>query len=343
MAGRFRVVITANRYRDELDHERGILAERFQGLDVDLSAVAARTEEDLITVGGEADAILLSTLEAVTANLLDHLPRCKVVGRYGVGLDNVDLDAAAERGVVVTHVPSYCTNEVADHAFSMIMALNRRLLELDRDLRRGAWIASHSGTRSILRGTVLPLREATLGIVGFGRIGQAVAERAKPFGLRLVVHDPFIDDDTVQNAGGQSVSLDQLLSESDIVTIHCPLTPNTRDLMGAEQFAQMKPTAFLVNTARGPIVDLDAATEALSSERIAGAGLDVTFPEPLPASSALYSLPNVILTPHSAYYSERSIDVVRDETFASTMMVLQGRRPPTVANPAVLERVSLVE
>lgn len=343
MAAPFNVVITANRYRDELDHERGLLAERFPGLDVNLSAVAARSESDLIQAGAEADAILLSTLEAVTPNLLDNLPRCKVIGRYGVGLDNVDLDAAAERGVVVTHYPSYCTNEVADHAFSMIMALNRRLVELDRDLRRGAWIASQSGTRSILRGKVLPLREATLGIIGFGRIGQAVAERAKPFGLSVLVHDPFVDEEAARQAGVEAVSLDDLLSQSDLVTIHCPLTPDTRGLMGPEQFAKMKPTAFLVNTARGPIVDLDAAIEALASDQIAGAGLDVTYPEPLPASSALYTLPNVILTPHSAYYSERSIDVVRDETFASTMMVLQGRRPPTVANPGVLERVSLTE
>ncbi len=343
MAERFNVVITANRYRDELDHERGLLAERFPGLDIDLSAVAARTETDLIEAGAGADAILLSTLEAVTVNLLDHLPQCKVIGRYGVGLDNVDLDAAAERGVVVTHVPSYCTNEVADHAFSMILALNRRIVELDRDLRRGAWIASHSGTRTILRGKVLPLRESTLGIIGFGRIGRAVAERAKPFGLRLVAHDPFSDESTVRQAGVEPLGLDDLLSQADIVTIHCPLTPDTRGLMGPDQFARMKPTAFLVNTARGPIVDLGAAIEALSSGRIAGAGLDVTYPEPLPASSALYTLPNVILTPHSAYYSERSIDVVRDETFASTMMVLQGRKPPTVANPGVLELVSLAE
>ena len=343
MAERFNVVITANRYRDELDHERGLLADRFPDLDVDLAAVAARTEGDLIEAGQDADAILLSTLEAVTANLLDHLPRCKVIGRYGVGLDNVDLDAAAERGVVVTHYPSYCTNEVADHAFSMILALNRRIVELDRDLRRGAWLASQSGTRNILRGKVLPLREATLGIVGFGRIGQAVAARAKLFGLSLLIHDPFVVEEMVHNAGGRAVALDDLLDQSDIVTIHCPLTPDTRGLMSADQFARMKPTAFLVNTARGPIVDLDAAIAALSAGRIAGAGLDVTYPEPLPAASALYTLPNVILTPHSAYYSERSIDVVRDETFASTMMVLQGRRPPTVANPGVLERVSLTE
>lgn len=341
MAGCFNVVITANRYRDEMDHERAILADRFPGLEVNLTGTAARTEQDLIEAGAEADAILLSTLEAVSANLLDHLPRCKAIGRYGVGLDNVDLDAATERGVVVTHFPSYCTNEVADHALSMILALNRRIVELDRDLRRGAWIASHSGTRNILRGAVLPLRESNLGIVGFGRIGRAVAERARPFGLTLLVHDPYVDAELIRGAGAEPVSMDDLLSRSDIVTLHCPLTPETRDLIGAEQFERMKPSAFLINTARGPIVDLDSAIDALANGKISGAGLDVTYPEPLPASSPLYTLPNVILTPHSAYYSERSIDVVRDETFASTIMVLQGRRPPTVANPEVLERVSL--
>jgi D-3-phosphoglycerate dehydrogenase len=340
---RFNVLITANRYRDQMDHERAILADRFPDLDVNLIGTAARTEQDLMEAAAEADAILLSTLETVSANLLDHLPRCKVIGRYGVGLDNVDLEAAAERGIVVTHFPSYCTNEVADHALSMILALNRRIVELDRDLRRGAWIARHSATRNILKGKVLPLRESGLGIVGFGRIGQAVAERARPFGMTLLVHDPYADPELIRGAGGEPLSLDDLMSQADIVTLHCPLTPETRGLIGTEQFDRMKQTAFLVNTARGPIVDLDAAIDALSNGKISGAGLDVTYPEPLPASSPLYALPNVILTPHSAYYSERSIDVVRDETFASTMMVLQGRRPPTIANPSVLERISLSE
>jgi D-3-phosphoglycerate dehydrogenase len=214
-------------------------------------------------------------------------------------------------------------------------------VQFDRDLREGAWATHEHHMDRILRGPVPPLRELTVGIVGIGRIGSAVAARLAPFGVKLIAFDPYLDADTIRDNGAEPVSLEELLQASDIVTLHCPLTPETQGMLDAAALATMKPTAMLVNTARGPIVDLDALGVALENQRLGGAALDVVYPEPLPLDSPLYSLPNVILTPHAAYYSERSVQVIRTETLMAAVDVLQGRQPKVVANPAVLPRVSL--
>ena len=339
----FTVIVTSDRYGNEtwgLELEQALVAE-VTDINVRLVSRASVSEDDLIRAAQDADALLVSTREVVSRRVLENIPRVKVISRYGVGLDNVDLDAAADAGIVVTHYPGYCTSEVADHAMAMIMALNRRIVEQDRALREGAWVEHGPATRRILRGPVQPLREQTLGLVGFGRIGQAVAARAKPFNLTILAADPYIDPDVMVAAGVEPVSLEDLLRRSDIVTIHAPLTPETRGLINAETLALMKPSAVLVNTARGPIIDLPALAEALEEGKLAGAALDVVDPEPLPADAPFYRMPNVILTPHSAYYSERSVEVVRRETLLEALQVLRGKRPRTVANPAVLEKVTL--
>ncbi|MBA3450495.1 MAG: C-terminal binding protein [Chloroflexia bacterium] len=339
----FTVIVTSNRYGNEtrgLELEQELVA-AVDDLDLRLFSRPGATEDELIAAAQDADAMLVSTREAVTRRVLENIPRVKVIARYGVGLDNVDLDAAAEAGIVVTHYPGYCTSEVADHALAMILALNRRIVEQDRALREGAWVEHGPATRRILRGPIQPLREQTLGIVGFGRIGQAVAARAKPFNLTIVATDPYTDPEVMVAAGVEPVSLQELLRRADIVTVHTPLTPETRGLIDAGALALMKPAAVLVNTARGPIIDLPALAQALAEGRIAGAALDVVDPEPLPAVSPFYRMPNVILTPHSAYYSERSVDVVRRETLLEALQVLRGKRPHTVANPAVLDKVAL--
>ena len=328
MARTFNVIVTSDRYGNEthgLELEQE-LAGSVTDMTVNLLGRASTSEDELIRVGADADAMLVSTREAITRRVLENIPRVKVISRYGVGLDNVDLDAAADAGIVVTHYPGYCTAEVADHALAMILALNRRIVEQDRALREGAWVEHGPSTRRILRGPIQPLREQTLGIVGFGRIGQAVAARARPFGVTLLAADPYQEPEVIRAAGA---------------TIHTPLTPQTRGMIDAAALALMKPSAVLINTARGPIINLPALSEALQQGVIAGAALDVVDPEPLPADSPFYGLPNVILTPHSAYYSERSVDVVRRETLLEALQVLRGKRPRTVANPAVLEKVTL--
>ena len=335
---RFTVVSTSGRY--DFEFEREMLA-KADDLAIELRSAVCTDEDDIIAAGQEADAMLASTREAFTRRVIENLPRCKVIARYGVGLDNVDLEAATDCDIVVTHFPGYCTAEVADHAFAFLLALNRRIVEVDRDLRRGAWSAHGPMTRQILRGPVPPLREQTLGIIGFGRIGKTVARRAAPFDLTILASDPYLDPGEITALGVEPVTLDELLARSDYVSIHCPLTPDTRGLIDAAAIARMKPGAVLINTARGPIVDLDAATAALQSGELAGAALDVFTPEPLPADSPLYELPNVILTPHAAYYSERSVEIVRRETLSGALAVLRNERPRVVANPAVLERVRL--
>jgi D-3-phosphoglycerate dehydrogenase len=343
MARTFNVIVTSDRYGNEthgLELEQE-LAGSVTDMTVNLLGRASTSEDELIRVGADADAMLVSTREAITRRVLENIPRVKVISRYGVGLDNVDLDAAADAGIVVTHYPGYCTAEVADHALAMILALNRRIVEQDRALREGAWVEHGPSTRRILRGPIQPLREQTLGIVGFGRIGQAVAARARPFGVTLLAADPYQEPEVIRAAGAEPVTLEELLRRADIVTIHTPLTPQTRGMIDAAALALMKPSAVLINTARGPIINLPALSEALQQGVIAGAALDVVDPEPLPADSPFYGLPNVILTPHSAYYSERSVDVVRRETLLEALQVLRGKRPRTVANPAVLEKVTL--
>lgn len=343
MARKVKVVVTSDRYGSEttgLELERELVHE-FPELDIELVGAPSESEEQLIEVGRDADALLVSTREAVTRHVLENIPNVKVISRYGVGLDNVDLDAAAEVGIVVTHYPGYCTSEVADHAMALLLALNRRIVELDRDLHDGAWVRYGSATGGILRGPIPPLRQSTLGIVGFGRIGQAVADRARGFGLRLLAADPYVAPDVVEANGATLLPLDELLPQADYITLHTPLTPETRGLINAERLARMKPDAAIINTARGPIIDLDALVKHLVANPQARAALDVVYPEPFPTDHPLYRLPNVIHTPHAAYYSEQSVITVRRETFAEAMAVLMGKQPRTIANPAVLERVSL--
>jgi D-3-phosphoglycerate dehydrogenase len=335
---KFTVAFTSDRYA--LDWESEAIAS-VTDLELEVLTRKCATEDEIVDLAQDADALVVSTRHPITRSVLQRLGRTRVVGSYGVGLDHIDLPAAAELGVVITHYPQYCTNEVADHAMSLILALNRRIHELDQDLRQGAWNRQMARTQQILRGPVAPLREQTLGIVGLGRIGTKVAERARPFGLTVIAADPYLDAQTTVSRGAELVTLDELLQRADIVSLHCYLSPQTEGIIDARALGLMKPTAFLVNTARGPLVDLDAVVDALQRCVIAGAALDVVYPEPLPDDSPLYQLPNVILTPHSAYYSERSIELVRSETLHDTINVLRGMQPRTVANPDVLARVSL--
>lgn len=332
----FVIATLSDRY--DLSWEREVIAQS-EDLDAELRQVSPHNFDPPLDEIRDADALLITSRNNITRELIAQMPNLKVISKYAVGLDHIDLDAATEHGVVVTHFPDYCTNEVADHAMALILAANRRIVQLDRDLRAGAWLELAHRTDAILRGPVSALRDLALGLIGFGRIGRAVARRAAPFGLKIIAADPYVAPETVE--GVELVSLNELLDRSNLVSIHAPLTSETRGMLGDAEFGRLKPDAFVINTARGPIIDMAAAANFAMDNPQGGLALDVVDPEPLPLDSPLFNLPNVILTPHAAYYSLKSVEILREESLLAALEVLRGRRPRVVANPAVLDRLEL--
>jgi D-3-phosphoglycerate dehydrogenase / 2-oxoglutarate reductase len=308
------------------DAERDVLA----AAGADLVLAPSGDPVELARLAADADAIL-TCFAKVTAEVLDAAPRCRTVARYGVGVDNIDVAHATSLGMVVSNVPVYCVDEVADSALLGILALARRLLPLTRDVAAGRWGGDVPGTGTRLRGKVL-------GLVGLGVIGSALAARAQVIGLDVIAYDL-----SGRPVPGVRVvdSLDELLAEADAVSLHVPLTERTHHLIGAEQLAAMKPSAWLVNTARGPLVDTEALLAALDGGEIAGAALDVTDPEPLPADHPLRTRDDIVLTPHTAFSSDGSLVELATRAATNVVDVLQGRVPATVVNPDVLDSSAL--
>jgi glyoxylate reductase len=268
------------------------------------------------------DGLLSLLTDPVDAGLIAAAPRLRAISNYAVGVDNVDLEAAGARGIQVGNTPDVLTDSTADLALALMLAAGRRLAEGDALVRRGDW---RTWEPQLLLGR--DLHGATVGIVGFGRIGKAVARRLEGFGC-TVLH--------TSRRGGSP--LGELLARSDFVTLHCPLTEETRGLIGAEALARMRPTALLVNTARGPIVDSDALLEALRAGAIAGAALDVTDPEPLPREHPLLAAPNLLVLPHVASATHATRERMADMAVDNLMAALAGERMPHCANPEVYGR-----
>ena len=281
---------------------------------------ACRTEEETIELCRDADGVICQ-YAPLTRRVIASLPRLRVIARYGVGVDTIDVDAATEHGVWVCNVQGYCATEVAEHATALVLALHRRLFPLDRDVHAGGWNAV-----GVMGGT-LRLSELTLGLLGVGAIGRAVATRARALGLGVVAFDPFLGEDAAGEAGIRLVDLADLFARADFLSLHCPLNRETQKIVGAAWLERMKPTAFLINTARGGLVDHDALIAALIAGRLAGAALDVHEPEPLAPDSPLRAMRNVILTPHAAYYSDRSLADLQTLTARNVVKVLLGQRP----------------
>ena len=248
----------------DLEPERAI----FDPLGIELVEAPDGSEETLTELARDADGIL-TCFALVTPKVLSQAPRMKVVARYGVGVDNIAVDAATDLGIAVTYVPDYCVDEVSDHVMAMLLAFNRRVIVFDQSVRNDGWGSLE------LNLPMTRLRGLTFGVVGYGRIGRAAARKAMAFGMRILVADPFVDDASVAAEGCQLVDLDTLLAESDFITLHAPLTEQTRGMIGAPQFERMKESAFLINCARGPLIDEPALIDALSAGSLAGAGLDV--------------------------------------------------------------------
>jgi D-3-phosphoglycerate dehydrogenase / 2-oxoglutarate reductase len=283
------------------------------------------TEEDLIAHGREAAAILTLD-EPLTARVIASLECCRVISRFGIGVDKVDLDAATAAGIVVTNVPDYCVDEASDHALALLLAVERRIPALDAAVRQGRW------DTAAVAGRVRRLRGRRAGVVGFGRLGARFARKAAALGLEVCVHDPYVADAEIESAGAQPLPLDELLASSDIVSLHVPLTADTLHLLDRRRIFSMREGAVLVNTSRGGLVDEEALVEALEEGRLGGAGLDVFEREPPGPDHPLLALPNVVVTSHSSHYSLESGAEMRDRAFRNVADVLAGRPPATPVN-----------
>lgn len=307
----------------------------FQGLAIERDVLAGIA--DVHDAGGElddessvddqlvdADAVLNLRYD-IDRPVIERMADCRIIARYGIGVDNIDLEAASEREIYVTNVPDYCQEEVATHALTLLLSLYRGVTQYDESVAEGEW------DRDIAT-PIHRLSTQTLGVVGFGAIGREVADRADTLGFDVVTSDPFIDEVTAANHGAELLEFEALLERSDAVTIHSPLTPDTRGMFNADAFARMNESAVLVNVARGPIVDGSALLSALKDEEIAGAGLDV-FPDEPPASDdPLRTHERVVATPHVAWYSEEANSERRRKAAENVRAALGGTRPENVVN-----------
>jgi D-3-phosphoglycerate dehydrogenase len=274
--------------------------------------------DDILAVARDADAVLV-TYAKLPGELLRQLKKCKAIGRFGLGVDNIDLPAAKELGIAVNYVPDYCLREVSDHAMALLLTLARKITFSNALVQSGRWEVP----------PIVPLRRLEgriLGLVGFGNIPRALAPKAQAFGLKVLAHDPYVAKSLLAAAGVEGVSFDELLARSDFISVHAPLLPATRGVMNAAAFAKMKKGAFLINTARGPLVDEAALVAALDSGQLGGAGIDVVTTEPLAKDSPLIGRDNVILTPHTGFYSVEALDELQTKCASDVARVLSGEK-----------------
>lgn len=278
-----------------------------------------------------ANAVLLGSRGHIGGDVIRRMPHCRVIARYGIGVDNVDAGAATERGVLVTNVPDYCVDEVATHTVALILAASRRLPANLQAVKRGDWsFAAMKGAAA--------LSSQTVGLVGFGRIGRAVADKLRSLVEEIVVFDEMVDDEVIVGAGATAVLFDGLVRRVDYLSLHCPLTDETRGLVDAAVLEAMKPDAWLINTARGEIVNEKALIDALKRGVIGGAALDVLSNEPPEMDHPLLHLENAIVTPHVAHYSERAMSELQRRTAEAARTVLEGAVPESPVNPEVTSR-----
>ncbi|MBE3126912.1 MAG: C-terminal binding protein [Candidatus Atribacteria bacterium] len=319
---KFKIVIT------DCDHpsveiEKKILSE----IEPELILETCRTEEDVIAVAADADGII-NQYAPITRRVIESLKRCKVIARYGVGVDNIDVEAATEHNIIVANVPDYCVDEVSTHTIALMLACARGITLLDRKIRDKKWDFT-------LAKPLFRTQGKTLGLFGLGRIAKMVAQKASGFGFRIIAYDPYVSKD---DGGIKLVELSQLLTDSDFVSIHAPLTDETKYAFGKNELKRMKKTAFLINTSRGPLVNEKALYVALKEKWIAGAALDVMEKEPPDWENLLLKLDNLIITPHISFYSEESYVELKTKVAGSVLSVLQGELPRAMVNPQVIKR-----
>lgn len=277
------------------------------------------SEEDIIKAAENADAILV-TYAKLNENILRSLKNCKAIGRFGIGVDNIDLKVAGELGISVNYVPDYCLDEVSDQAMAMIISMARKIPQSNKLVQSGRWEMP----------AVVPmyrLRGKTVGLIGFGNIPRLMTPKAQAFGFNVIAADPYAPKELFEKYGVESVSMDELYERSDFISVHAPLLPETKGLVNKDAFKKMKDTAIIVNTARGPLINEKDLIEALDKNEIGGAGLDVVETEPLPKNSPLIGRDNVILAPHTAFYSVEALEELQTKAASDVARVLNGEEP----------------
>ena len=328
--GTYQVVVTDYDYQN-LDIERKIMAE----YGIKFIPAQCRTEEEVIRAARKADGIL-NQYAPITANVIEQLENCKVIARYGVGVNTIDVEAATKKGIVVSNVTDYCLDEVSDHALALLLALARKIVVLNQSVKNGKWAVKEASPIFRLKGRVL-------GLVGFGNIPQTLAKKAKALGLQVMAYDPFVPAAVAADLGVALVCLEELLQKSDFVSVHLPLNRETKGIISRKEFELMKKEAFMINTARGPVIDESALIQALEEKQIAGAALDVVEKEPIAPESPLLNMEEVILTPHAAWYSEESERELKRKSAQNIVDVLNGYYPDYMVNPSVKSKLRLSE
>jgi len=318
MAAKAKVVITDYVW-ESLDVEKKILG----GL-ADIVPMKTKTPQEFIAEASDCDALLNTYAGPITAADMAKMPKCRIIARYGIGVDTIDLEAATRAGIIVTNNPTYCIEEVAEQTMALLLSAARKIAFYDRMVRAGRWELPPG--KPIFR-----LAGQTLGLVGFGNIARQVAVRAAAFGMKVLYTDPFVKQGQF-DVPGTKREFPELLKESDFVSLHPPLTPQTRKLINDDALGRMKPTAVLINCSRGPVVDTDALVRALDAKRIAGCALDTVDPEPLPDPHPLRGRENVILCPHAAWYSEQAMVGLQAGAPGEVRRVLSGEWPINVVN-----------
>lgn len=315
----FKVYVTDFEY-SSLDIEKEVI-ERAGG---ELVPCQCRTEEEIIQNCKDADA-LINQYAPITRNVIDQLKNCKVIARYGVGVNTIDVQAASEKGIPVCNVTDYCVDEVSDHALALLLSLARNVVKLHDSVKTGNW--DFKAGIPIYR-----LRGRTLGLIGFGKIPRALAIKAQSLGLKVIAYDPYFSEKAALEIGIRLATLSEVCREADFLSVHAPLTNETKGLLGSEQFQLMNKEAYVINTSRGQVIDEDALIDALQTGQIAGAGLDVLENEPISKDHPLLQMDNVILHPHVAWYSEESQIELKRKTAENVANVLNGRLPDYLVN-----------
>lgn len=318
-----KVVLTDYEWPD-LNIEKKILSK----IGADFVAGHCVSESDVIDLAGSADAII-TEYAPITKHVIEKLDRCKIISMNAAGYDNVDVEAATKAGILVVNCPDYCYEEVADHTMALLLACGRGIVRFDRQIQKQVWDFKSAGRLDRIRGTVL-------GLLGFGGVARAVAQRAKVFGMKVVAYDPYISDAIFNKEEVMRVDFEFIFKESDFISIHTPRTPETINLVSEQELSLMKPSAYIVNTSRGGILKGKALFEALSQRKIRGAAIDVMEKEPPDFQNILFSCDHLIVTPHAAFYSEDAMVEVRTKAVLQVVRVLEGKWPKPIVNQELI-------